>query len=321
MIIETKNVLDKLIKLIFILIITALIFSMSGCSKNVENPSVISEPEEMTFAEFQWPDTEIAKLMPVPKSTIGNIAWSKDYGFVIYVAETSLSDYAAYVQECEALGFILDCRKGDDYFYANNADGYHVSVTFKDNDVMFVRIDEPKESNTEIVSEEAETSPEPTEDEATSTTSPTEDSEPIDTTEPEPVSTPETTEKTVYYSTNTFDRAEDGNTGIFAYKRNGTNYDFYWIIDFDEGCAYWFTYGNNSSICERVQIDEGDLNTLITVTYHDGDSTWQYGLCFKRVRQPDHLIQSEANGTQYEFIATDLEEALKLRDDMEIVDY
>ena len=42
--------------------------------------------------------------MPIPKSTIGNINWSHDYGFVIYVAETSLDDYAAYVKECEVLG-------------------------------------------------------------------------------------------------------------------------------------------------------------------------------------------------------------------------
>ena len=118
---------------------------MAACGQKTDPPVLASEPEEMEFAEFQWPDTDIAKLMPVPKSTIGNINWSQDYGFVIYVAETSLEDYAAYVKECEALGFTSECRKGDDYFYADNEDGYHVALNYQEGDVMFVRIDEPKD--------------------------------------------------------------------------------------------------------------------------------------------------------------------------------
>ena len=38
--------------------------------------------------------------------------WSHDYGFVIYVAETPLDDYASYAKECEALGF--NTRKRSD---------------------------------------------------------------------------------------------------------------------------------------------------------------------------------------------------------------
>ena len=137
-------------KIVSLLLVMGIIFSMAACGQKTDPPVLASEPEEMEFAEFQWPDTDIAKLMPVPKSTIGNINWSQDYGFVIYVAETSLEDYAAYVKECEALGFTSECRKGDDYFYADNEDGYHVALNYQEGDVMFVRIDEPKD---EAVSE------------------------------------------------------------------------------------------------------------------------------------------------------------------------
>lgn len=134
-------------KILSLLLVMGIIFSMAACGQKTDPPVLASEPEEMEFAEFQWPDTDIAKLMPVPKSTIGNINWSQDYGFVIYVAETSLEDYAAYVKECEALGFTSECRKGDDYFYADNGDGYHVALNYQEGDVMFVRIDEPKEES------------------------------------------------------------------------------------------------------------------------------------------------------------------------------
>lgn len=132
-------------KIASLLLVVGIIFSMAACGQKTNPPVLESEPEEMEFAEFQWPDTDIAKLMPVPKSTIGNINWSQDYGFVIYVAETSLDDYAAYVKECEALGFTSECRKGDDYFYADNEDGYHVALNYQEGDVMFIRIDEPKD--------------------------------------------------------------------------------------------------------------------------------------------------------------------------------
>lgn len=302
-------------KSLLLFLILATVFSLSGCSKKTDPPAISSESEEMEFAEFQWPDTEIAKLMPIPKSTVGNINWSKDYGFVIYVAETSLDDYAAYVQDCEALGFTLDCRKGDDYFYADNADGYHVALNYKEDDVMFVRIDEPKNDMSE-----------PLVDVSTSNEAPPDQSLDISTPPSEinpPEETPPAEINSLYYSTNTLEQAKKGNSGVFVYKLKGPNYDRYWIIDFDEGCAYTFNYGNGDGTCARVQIDDGDgdLNSYITVTYHDGDDSWQYGLCFKRIRQPDRLIQSEEDGTQYEFIATDLNDALKIRNGLEIVDY
>lgn len=138
-------------KIVSLLIVMGLIFSMSACGQKNEPTTTGSEPEQMEFTELQWPDTEIAKLMPIPKSTTGNINWSQDYGFVIYVAETSMDDYAAYVQECETLGFTSECQKGDDYFYADNADGYHVALNYQEGDIMFVRIDEPKDEPYEPV--------------------------------------------------------------------------------------------------------------------------------------------------------------------------
>lgn len=177
-------------KILSLLLVMGIIFSMAACGQKTDPPVLASEPEEMEFAEFQWPDTDIAKLMPVPKSTIGNINWSQDYGFVIYVAETSLEDYAAYVKECEALGFTSECRKGDDYFYADNEDGYHVALNYQEGDVMFVRIDEPKdEPVSEPPAEEtptetdtsSESPSEPQVEEPTQTTSPDETAS-----EPEP---------------------------------------------------------------------------------------------------------------------------------------
>ena len=163
-------------KTILFFLLLAIIFSVSACTKRTLPETASSETEEMEFSEIQWPKTDIAKLIPVPKSTIGNIKWSESYGFVIYVAETPIEDYAAYVSECEKRGFTLKSRKGEDFFFGHNSDGYHVHITYEGNDVMFVRIDDPEdESSEETVEPTIEPTGEPT-------TSPT--SKPVHTPEP-----------------------------------------------------------------------------------------------------------------------------------------
>ncbi len=96
---------------------------------------------------FDWPDSDIAKLLPEPESSYGKIEWEAEHGFVIYVGNTTKLEYKDYVDAVYALGFTVDYDKGDDYFYANNADGYSVSLKYEGFNTMFVRIDEPEEDN------------------------------------------------------------------------------------------------------------------------------------------------------------------------------
>ena len=48
------------------------------------------------------------------------------------------------------------------------------------------------------------------------------------------------TKESVYYSTNTLDTVKSGNNGVYAYVSKGKLYDTYYIIDFDNGCVYYF---------------------------------------------------------------------------------
>ena len=100
----------------------------------------------MKMEMLKWPTSEIASLLPVPKSRIGSISWESSDGFFIYVGDTSKDDYAAYVDECSAKGFSVDYDKGDTYYYADNADGYHISLRYQGNNVMTIEIQQPKEA-------------------------------------------------------------------------------------------------------------------------------------------------------------------------------
>lgn len=101
----------------------------------------LEAPMEMEM--LHWPQSDIASLLPIPKSTIGHTEWEAAYGFVIYVGDTSVEDFNEYADRCAEMGFSIDYRRGNDYYYADNAEGYHLTLNYKGNQVMFVRIDEP----------------------------------------------------------------------------------------------------------------------------------------------------------------------------------
>lgn len=93
---------------------------------------------------LKWPRSEIAQLLPVPESTMGSISWEAAYGFVAYVGDTSKEKYDSYVDQCMDAGFIEEYKKGNDYYYANNSDGYQLSLKYEGFNTMWVRIDEPE---------------------------------------------------------------------------------------------------------------------------------------------------------------------------------
>lgn len=145
-----------------------------------------------------------------------------------------------------------------------------------------------------------------------------EDDDPNKTTETIPA---EDDNSPVFYSTNDYETAKQGNSGVFSYKSTGGSYDIYWIIDFDEGYVYWFTDGNGDSTCDRLKIDSGTLNDKVIITYHDGSDKWSYSLHFKYVDHPETLIMVDNDGFDYKYATTDLNNAISIRDTKTINDY
>lgn len=145
-----------------------------------------------------------------------------------------------------------------------------------------------------------------------------EDDDPNKTTETIPA---EDDNSPVFYSTNDYETAKQGNSGVFSYKSTGGSYDIYWIIDFDEGYVYWFTDGNGDSTYDRLKIDSGTLNDKVIITYHDGSDEWSYSLHFKYVDHPETLIMVDNDGFDYKYATTDLNNAISIRDTKTINDY
>lgn len=98
----------------------------------------------MEMETITWLVSEMAKLLPVPKSTTGKIYSNDEDGFSVYIGNTSIDDYNAYVNACEEKGFTVDAQKKDKTFSAKNADSYKLSVDYKGNNVIYISIAEPE---------------------------------------------------------------------------------------------------------------------------------------------------------------------------------
>lgn len=430
----------------------------------------------MQLGELTWSDSEMAKLLPIPDSTIGDIQKDDETGYSVYVGNMSKEAFANYVTACEEKGFTVDANNQEKYYTAKNAESYKLSVEYKGNSIVYISIKEPEfnigidvecvenwffskydvevyvddnfegtithggtdayemvlskgnhiirfvsaddetlEGSVEIIVSKDETfkfkiscsstgidvdtiSGSVNQPESTEQPSETEESKDSETTIPdisitiseedfkgmnyeeaekkfremgftsfeyETVDTEieanndticyiEITEvfigdsdfevgdtfdadstvtfytykyeapaspSPVFYSTNDYDTAKNGNSGVFSYRDDGSSYDIYWIIDFDEGYVYYFTDGNGESSCDRLKIDSGTLNDKVTITYHDGGDTWSYSLHFKYVDHPETLIMVDQNGFEWKYSTTDLDDALAIRATKKIKDY
>lgn len=117
-----------------------------------------------------------------------------------------------------------------------------------------------------------------------------------------------------YYSTNDSETAKLGNSGKYAYIKNGPNYDTYYVIDFDEGFVYRFLYGQGDESGELYIIDSGDLNNGLYITYYTSDSDSEFTdiLHFHYANSPSTLIEVH-DYEETKFQATSIDNALKLK--------
>ena len=82
------------------------------------------------LTNYKWPSSDMASLISKPNSNIGIIEWETSKGFVAYIGEISKEEFDDYVENCSLKGFSVDYRKGSDYYYASNKDGYKLSLNY-----------------------------------------------------------------------------------------------------------------------------------------------------------------------------------------------
>ena len=96
------------------------------------------------YGTLVWPDSTITRLLPVPKSTTGEITQDDEKGFAAYVSDTPMEEFDAYVVACADKGFTVDATKSEKSYSAKNSDGYQLSVSYQGNSVISISVNAPE---------------------------------------------------------------------------------------------------------------------------------------------------------------------------------
>lgn len=88
-----------------------------------------------------WPKSKIANLLPIPPSTVGKVSDDSANGCLIYVGETPIENFNAYIDECMKKGFAVDYVRDDKEYHANDENDNQLSLTYRGNNVMVIDID------------------------------------------------------------------------------------------------------------------------------------------------------------------------------------
>lgn len=121
----------------------------------------LSAPEEM--GDLDWPTRGLGSLLPEPYSWTGKIVRDDSDYFSAIVGETPIDDFKDYIEECEDAGFTVNYSKNDNYFSAENEDGYKVYVKYTGFDTIEVTIEiinkeENEKTDIEVDNDEDKTS-------------------------------------------------------------------------------------------------------------------------------------------------------------------
>ena len=97
----------------------------------------------MEMATIVWPTGTIGKQLPIPKSAIGKISYERSDEFLVYIGNTTMTDYTEYVNACIEKGFVVNYEKGEKYYRADNSEGWNISISYEGGNVMRIRIEAP----------------------------------------------------------------------------------------------------------------------------------------------------------------------------------
>ena len=101
----------------------------------------LEDPEE--YEEFEWPDTEMTKKIPETNSKTGEIIESKDDRFYAEISNITKEELDQYINSCKDKGFNKNIDTEDYTYYAENEEGYRLSIIYKGFNIISIKVEEP----------------------------------------------------------------------------------------------------------------------------------------------------------------------------------
>lgn len=133
-------------RILSVLLIGLFLFSMVACGEEKNAKS-----EE--YGTIDWSTIQLGYKLPTPDSTKGKIVGGSGDSFTVYIAGTTKAQYSEYIDRCKDVGFTVDQTVREDRFNAYDSDGYHLNISYKDDDIMRISFNAPQEDEPKAGSE------------------------------------------------------------------------------------------------------------------------------------------------------------------------
>ncbi len=82
------------------------------------------------FRRIVWPKVRMSRMLPKPKSTIGQVKYNRSTKFKAYIAYTSKADFIKYVRACKSHGFTGDAHSDGFHYYAVSPSRYELYLKY-----------------------------------------------------------------------------------------------------------------------------------------------------------------------------------------------
>lgn len=89
---------------------------------------------------LQWPESNLTKLIPYPKSMVGRIEENSESTFIAYINNITKELYSNYVSSCINKGFNIDLGSSDIKYTAKNNESYKISIEYLDENIMKITV-------------------------------------------------------------------------------------------------------------------------------------------------------------------------------------
>ncbi len=126
-----------------IVILIVAVGLISSIGKNVG-----SKKDKKT--EYQWPTSELVRLIPQPESKYGKIDSENEDYFSATIYDMTNEQFEDYIEECKKSGFTEDYYKNEGYYRAENAEGFTLGLWYDEKEEeMSITLSSPAEESTE----------------------------------------------------------------------------------------------------------------------------------------------------------------------------
>lgn len=101
------------------------------------------------YEKYAWNEVVLADMLPTPESPYGEIISNSDSYLALYVNKATQEEYAQYTEACKEKGFTIDTETSGSFFYAYNAAGYKLSLSYYEyNNEMHINLSKGRDLGT-----------------------------------------------------------------------------------------------------------------------------------------------------------------------------